>query len=140
MKTQNCFYTPGHHSIIDTATADNRGTCTGETLEQIRKRHPGAELTPLAEAILAVREAQRDHFRRPPEPITEKQFTYFLEVLPPVGWTHTPDAESFKVSEQTAGNLTQICCRIGKAFFGLCDEITLTHAEIVKACRATSKT
>ena len=136
-KPKKCFYVKGSHTIIDTATDDGLSTCYGETLEQVQARYPGAELRDFNDALMAeITEAERSAFCHPPQEITEERFWYFLEVLPPVAWVRAGETESFKVSEFTCGQITQICCRIGNKYYGLSDDASLPHAEIVKRCLA----
>lgn len=45
MKTlEKIFYVPGSKGIIDTVTEEGKGKYSGETLEQVQKRYPGAIL------------------------------------------------------------------------------------------------
>jgi hypothetical protein len=41
---EKIFYVPGEIRIIDTVTPDGLGTYSGETLEEVQKRYPGAIL------------------------------------------------------------------------------------------------
>lgn len=48
-----CFCVPGEHSIIDMVRADGRSGVYGETLEEVRKRYPLAEVRPFDEYCAA---------------------------------------------------------------------------------------
>lgn len=81
--------------------------------------------------------AQRyeDSFKSEPVEITEKDWTYALECLPPVGWKHGDGGESFKMMERTAGNVTAIYVRIGERHFQFNDNIRTPHPDCVKRVR-----
>jgi hypothetical protein len=126
------FYVPGKTGIID-ACINGRGQYSGETLEQIQMRYPGALL---GELDTVAREAE-ESFKSAPVEITEERYWEMLEVLPPVSWVHgSSETESFKISERLYGDITAIFCRIGNRYFELSDSIRLPHAEIVKRCSA----
>jgi hypothetical protein len=67
--------------------------CYGETLEQIRERYPLAERMTY-EAWCAAKAARQDSPLTWAE-VTEEQYMYALEVLPPAGWR----GDSFLVGE-----------------------------------------
>ena len=77
------FYIPGTTTIIDNAIDRNGvlvGHYSGETLEQIRLRYPGAAL---GEWVDVYAEAEASCKTEPVE-ITEEEFLKALSVLPPV--------------------------------------------------------
>lgn len=102
-----------------------------ETIEQLRERHPDAEVISIDHAI-AKSEA---HFRQPVSEITEKSFWYYLEVLFPEDWQHHNGGESFKLCEYTSGSITQIFAHIGNRYFTLHDNHTMPHIEILRRVR-----
>lgn len=129
------FYVPGRLGLIDLAVERNgqlTGAYSGETLDQIRARYPGAEIGKLG----PVAEQTENAFKSGPEEITEERFVEMLGVLPPVQWTNRDGCESFKLSERTSGSITAIFCRIGGRYFTLSDSIATPHADIVARCRA----
>lgn len=131
------FYSKGDTNIIDTATDENppRGHWSGETLEEIRKRYPEAIYTSFEEASAMMDAAAK----LPPEEITEEKFWYMLEALPPVGWKHGADCESFKMSERWSGNITYIYARISNKYFEMRDDIRTPHDVIIEKCQTFLK-
>jgi hypothetical protein len=123
------FYVPGTPTIIDTAVIRDGIFTTaikGETLDQVRIRYPEAEIGEWD----VVYQAVENSCKTEPQEITEAQFIYALEVLPPVCWKTAKGVESFKMSERFYGNVTAIYARLGKRYFTFNDLITLSPDEI----------
>lgn len=55
-----------------------------------------------------------------------------LGTLPPMDWQGGRDSESFKFAEMMCGSVTDIYAKVEGRYFQLCDECTLSHAEIVR--------
>lgn len=129
------FYQPGRPGIIDEVLSDGRSVCFKETLEEVRRRYPGAEIGELDDVARASIEA----IRRPPEEITRERYTEMLEVLPPVDWTRTTGVSSFKLLEHTYGPLTSIYVCLHQEgqprYFTMTDFADMPHATIVRAVR-----
>jgi Protein of unknown function (DUF1419) len=124
------FHVPGKPGIIDTCI-NGIGMYSGETLEQIQARYPGAVIGELGQ----VAEESEEHFKSAPVEITEERYWEMLEILPPVSWVHgAASTESFKMSERMYGDITAIFCKIGNRYFEMSDNIRMPHAEIVKRC------
>jgi len=125
-----CFHVPGSRTIIDTAELDSdgvfRSTIKNETLAQIRIRYPEAEIGEWKD----IYRAAENSCKTEPQEITEAQYIYALEVLPPVCWKNAKGVESFKMSERFYGNVTAIYARLGKRYFTFSDLISLTPDEI----------
>ena len=134
-KETHCFYVPGDCNLIDTATADNRGMYSGETLEEILERYPGAQLMDIDEACAMAEKAKHDKYVHCPMEITAERFEEMLNAMPPVGWKHGPGGQSFKMSERMTGMLTAIFCEIGGRYFELCDDIRNSHEWILRECQ-----
>jgi hypothetical protein len=134
------FHVPGTIVCIDFAFPDEAGVLhgqySGETLEQIQARYPGA----LVGDVEAVQAASVASCRRKPERITEERYTDMLECLPPVdhigrgGWT------TFKMSERNYATITGIYAwdRANNVYYVLADDETTTHEQIVAACKAAT--
>ena len=135
-KPTHCFYVPGECSLIDAATIDNRGMYSGETLEEIRKRHPKVELVDYDKACELIKTTIQAKYVHGPIEITKERFEEMLNVLPPVAWKHGYDGQSFKMMERTIDNITSIFCEVGGRYFELSDDIHKTHEWIVAQCRA----
>jgi hypothetical protein len=80
------FAVPGEQSIIDSADPDTGiGGYSGETLDQIRQRYPGAVLMDWADWTAAASARQQTPIVW--EPTTHAQYMRMLEVLPPIDWS-----------------------------------------------------
>lgn len=124
------FYVPGQPHAIDYATERDGQTVahfTGETLAQLAKRYPGVTLGSESEFL----EQQSRALRTDPEEITEAAFFEALEVLPPLDWQGGGGAESFKLSEFYAGNVTTIYANAAGRFWKFRDVATLPHRAIM---------
>lgn len=125
-----CFHVPGSRTIIDAAELDSdgvyRSTIKKETLAQVRIRYPDAEIGEWEN----IYRAAENSCKTEPQEITEAQYIYALEVLPPVCWETAKGVESFKISERLYGNVTAIYARLGKRYFTFSDLISLTPDEI----------
>jgi hypothetical protein len=132
------FYVPGQIGGIDVAFPDDsgvlRGQYSGDTLEEIRVRYPGA----IEGDIEQVAKASHDLCRRPAQRITEERYTEMLECLPPMDWTGRDGWQTFKMSERNYGTITGIYAwdRTNDVHYTLADDETLTHEQIVAACKA----
>ena len=125
------FWQPGQPNAIDAINPDTgRGLYSGEGLEDIRKRYPGAIITTL-DAIL---DAERTAFVSEPVRIDRERWNEMLNVLPPIQWKNERAAETFKMSEMTSGMITTIFCRIGENYFELSDNVNTPHDKIASAC------
>ena len=125
------FWQPGRPNAIDAINpATGKGLYSGENLEDIRKRYPGAIITTL-DAIL---DAERTAFVSEPVRIDRERWDEMLNVLPPVQWKNERAAETFKMSEMTSGMITTIFCRIGENYFELSDNVNTPHDKIASAC------
>jgi hypothetical protein len=125
-----CFHVPGSRTIIDTAELDSdgvyRSTIKKETLAQVRIRYPDAEIGEWEN----IYRAAENSCKTEPQEITEAQYIYALEVLPPVCWKNSKGVESFKMSERFYGNVTAIYAHLGNRYFTFNDLISLTPDEI----------
>ena len=124
------FYQPGKPGIIDLALDRDgimRGIYSGETLEEMRLRYPAAEIGELG----PVAKASDDHFRHGPVEITEDQFDYALEVLPPEDFVVRNGASTFKMCEYTSGRITAIYASIRGRYYELADDFALSHDAIL---------
>jgi len=131
---EKVFYVPGQPWAIDFAVERDGVTVSqisGETLEQVQARHPGAIVADYAEVCAQI-EAQS---KTEPRQIDAEDFDYALNVLPPVGWVRESGCESFKMSEHTNGNVTAIYARVGETFWTFQDVYTMKHAEIMAKVR-----
>ena len=130
--------TARNHGIIDFAVMRAGvlvGEVSGETIDEVGKRYPGAYLTTYDSAIAL----QASSLITAPVEITEEVFIDALECLPPMDWKGGGNAESFKMCEFTSGTITCIYVRIGKRYFSMQDSAFLSHDEIIAKVTASLK-
>ncbi len=127
-----CFFSPSDNTIIDSLGKDEERTLIeGETLEQVRKRYPDAIKIKFDEAWNIQEEAGITD----PEEISEEEYDWLLNVLPPVGHWWSYDSECFKMSERTFGSITRICVKLGDKYYKFSDRITLSTSEILEKAK-----
>ena len=93
-------------------TGELFGMYSGDTVEEMKER-TGAVLVDADKFVVESEKAMTTD----PEEITEEQYQYALEVLPPYGWEHRPFQESFYMSEFYSGDVTTFYVRLGKRYF-----------------------
>ena len=102
----------------------------GETAEQgISRLAPDYGDALIVVPVIDAHERYEASFKTPVSEITAEDYDWLLNCLPPVAWSHAGGAESFKMSERTAGNVTTIVVKMRGRFFKFSDLISLPHAE-----------
>ncbi|HUJ08545.1 MAG TPA: hypothetical protein VL171_00825 [Verrucomicrobiae bacterium] len=79
----------------------SRSVCNNETLEEIQKRYPGAEVMAWDDFITRKEKA----LSTGPVEIDEGKWFYALEVLPPARWHNGTEWNSFHLSELVSGRI-----------------------------------
>jgi hypothetical protein len=133
MSNEMCFFQPKTMVTIDIVRPDGLSLYGGKTLEQLTEEYGEV-------VIIDTESAYRQHcdmHKHAPVEINEERFMDMLEILPPAKWVRYAEEESFHVSERIAGNIVSIFVRIGKRYFEMQDEITLSHADRVRAAAIT---
>ncbi len=129
------FFIPGSTAAIDYARLREDGEWitlhTAQTISELQVTYPGVILGAEADFTAQMEQACRTE----PEHITADQFQDAFEVLPPVGWSQTDEAESFKFMEHYSGRITSVYARVGERFYRFLDLCTLEHAEIIAKVR-----
>lgn len=123
-------FVDGVFTAIDFARPDGRSEVTGETLEQIRKRYPAAELVEADPWYIAKEKALCTE----PAPVTFEKWWEMLEVLPPQNWQRGKNCESFEMSEHTSGRITEVYVRLGRHYYAYCTRVGQSLAAHVTAC------
>lgn len=134
----HAFYKAGDTTIQDVAVQRDGAWFGGYGGQpQAALEASGYALMTFDAAFDASSAAQHARYVRGPMPTDRESFDRMLCELPPRGWTHDGDSESFKMSEMTAGLITTIFCRVGERFWELSDLVTTPHAVIVRRCLAS---
>jgi hypothetical protein len=129
----DCWYVPGEMSLIDVINPETGLTfCCGDDATAVLARHPNARRMSVTTASDQIDRAAVENYCQPVRECTEADFQYCLEVLPPVGWKTARGVQSFKMSERTFGNITNIYAECGGRFFCLSDRITMSADEIAE--------
>jgi len=77
-------------------------------------------------------EARAKSYVTAPVEIDLHRYMDVLGTLPPMDWQGGRGSESFKFAEMMCGSVTDIYVKVEGRYFQLCDECTLSHAEIVE--------
>lgn len=112
-------------SIIDYVLA-GLGETEAEAIQRLTPDFGTSLVTLPADEAQALYEAG---FKSPVEEVTHEAFDDALGCLPPVAWTHARAAESFKISERTAGCVTAIYVKMQGRCFRFHDDIRTPHEE-----------
>lgn len=130
--TELCFFSPAKNTVIDVAIERDGAwvsAINGNSLAELGARYadPAIRLMPFDEAIAV----QENSWKSQPKEITEADWNYALNVLPPVGWVRDATGESFKMSERISGLMTSIYVRYQGRYYSFTDKITTQHADVI---------
>lgn len=128
--TRPVVFCTASNRIIDVV---RRGESNAVAIARLAEYGTALTVLPLGEAGARY---ERQFISAPVE-INAATFHEMLGVLPPVGWRRDAEAESFKISELTAGTVTAIYARIGDRYFHLSDSIFTPPADIIARIRAS---
>ncbi|MDJ0637170.1 MAG: hypothetical protein QNJ34_28615 [Xenococcaceae cyanobacterium MO_188.B29] len=131
-QSEYCFFDPEESKIIDYLREDNLTTLIErQTLEQVRESYPEAIKLKIEKAWTLYEEAAITK----PEEITEEEFDWLLNVLPPKNWWHGNNCESFIMIEHDRGSVTRICVRDGQKYYKFSERNSLTPYQILDKIR-----
>lgn len=125
----HCFYNPDTGRVYDYANKQNLSFSEQKTLEQLRQQVSPNLILIREEQAIAL---QREFHKTQPEAITEEDYWYFLEVMPPVNYTIRGNSESFKLCERICQDITVIVAKIGSHYYKFQNEINLSHEQIIE--------
>jgi len=132
MRSTHCFAQMSSLTAIDEVhPLTGLSVVNGETLEEIRRRYPGAEILSWDE-FTARKEAALAY---PPVKIDEEQWTYALEVLPPCRWHNGPDWNSFHVSELVSGRMATWYIRHAGRYWECCQRCDISREALYDLVR-----
>ena len=110
----NCYYSKTKKTIVTFPHPENSEiTMFGSTIEEIKNEYPDIALIPTEQAVIEIEQA----FTSYPIEITEKEYDYALNVLPPQNWKTFPDGEYFQMCEYTTGRITAYYAKKKNKFY-----------------------
>lgn len=122
----------GIDAVVLDAHGVQRTRLLGDTLEQVRTRHPDAGICTLDELI----DMQENALRTPPELTTQEDFDDALRILPPVAWQNLGTVECFKMSECISGRMTRVYARVKDTYWTFTDRIDIPLQDIMNKIEA----
>lgn len=134
------FFSPSRATTIDLAEHDGTrhvGQISRESLEQLRRRYPDAELGE-ADAVMQLRETM---MTTDPSPISAEAYEAALNQLPPLDLSADMRGASFKSSEPLSGAIVQIYAheRATGRYWTFADRSSLRHDAIMKRVAAQAE-
>jgi len=136
MNKKLCFYEKDALTIVDSVQdGTDHGFYSGETLEEVRKRYPNAEIVPLDYAIEQINERKKevDPLLCPVE-ITEEQYWDALEALPPMHMANGEGWTTFKMSELTFMDVTSGYVNKGGKYYNMNVLVKTKPEEMLAVC------
>lgn len=122
------FFSPSaqYCSAID-VVQDGVGAYSGKTLEEFKAEYPDIQIVDDSVSV------QHDRQRRitAPKEISEDDYTYLLEVLPPCRWSNRGGASVFHISDRITYDIVTWCVRIGERYFSLDDSDKLNGSQVI---------
>lgn len=129
------FYVPNQPWLIDDIRVGEDGVLVsalaGLNFMQVQEKYPGAVVTGLADAVLAI-EAM---CKSVPRPIDAVDFYYAKSSLENYGRESNLDTESFKLTEHKNGRITSIYGRVGTSYWKFDDVGEMAHDVIIERIR-----
>ena len=127
LDTRWVYFSPRVNGVIDEIKADGRTYWGQQTFAQVVSQYPDVIKISLERAA-ALHDAV--YLDEPIKRITEEDWDYALNVLPPMKWRNGSGAETFMMSERLSGDITRIYTRIGDEYFRFNGRTSMTHDEI----------
>ena len=124
---------------LQTTVDDINGIChyTDKTVDEyLKELGENFSCIPLNAALDQIFEAENDCFIKPWQEISEKDYDYHLEVLPPQKWLTVDGVNIFRMIEGTIGNITLHCASVntpgGHKFFKAERRTTDSYKDMAK--------
>ena len=132
--TEMVAYVPGESHIVDTLDSDLQGTYSQKTIVQLAEEYPKVIACTWGAAMKGIENANSARFLTPPEEITKEKYYYWLEELPPLGFT----GRAFAFQEFQTGRWTRHVCMLpnGRCFSGIHEYTSPSVRAFVDECEA----
>jgi len=107
--------------------------CKDITLEAyLAEKGPEYKVISWNDAIDKITEVQNIKLIKPFVEISEDQYWDYLECLPPEKWQTIKGVQIFRMSEYSAGNITQHCAKYKDRYFAANRRTSIDYADIAK--------
>jgi hypothetical protein len=138
---KNCIYTPGETSIHTTTYFDEFGVeychyTDGKTVAEYLKDKPKAVLMPFDQAVDEIRTVEDWRLIKPFKEISENEYEYALEVLPPQKWLDVNGVNIFRMSEYTTGNITAHYASYNGKYYSANRRTSVNYEDIAKEIKS----
>ena len=100
--------------------------------EYLKELGPTFSCIPLEDALDQIYKAETLTFIEPWKEITEKDYDYYLEVLPPEKWLTVDGVSIFRIMERTIGNITRHCAKYKNRYFTAERRTTDSYEDMAK--------
>jgi hypothetical protein len=128
------FFSPSakYCSAIDVVNRNGIGAYSGRTLEQLREEYPDISIVDEQVSI------DHDRNRRitAPVEISQEDWYYLLEVLPPCKWGRSASAEAFHISERITYDIVTWAVRIGTKYYRFDDTDKFSATDAIQKVSA----
>jgi hypothetical protein len=113
------LYAEGETYCIDFIAQTGKTCSTNQTVKEIRNRYPEKkiEVLPYKEVIRRIEALTLEKLTGPIQEITEEDFEFALNCLPPEKWEQHGDWNAFRMSEYLIGSITMHYIQVKNKFF-----------------------
>ena len=131
------IYKPGETHLQTIATAGICAYTDGKTVEKyMTELGTGFVCIPLEDALDQINQAEDNTYIKPWKEITEDEYYYQLEVLPPQKWRKVDDMNIFRMSEYMTGNITLHCANYNGKYYSACRRTSDNYATLAAEVKA----
>lgn len=106
------YYSPGRNEIVEHILNDGLTWVYHQTQEEFLKRYPDAIVLTEDDAIARIDKNWEDYYSKRIKEVSEDYYLEQLDILPPVDYESSKRGTSFKMSEYTFANWTEILVSI----------------------------
>lgn len=124
---QECFFSRSKNQVID-GCVNGLGLFSGRSLDQLTSDYPDIEIVEVDAAVEIMDAANR----RPVEEITQEQYWYALEVLPPENWKQIPNGDYFQMSEYWSGDITTYYAQLNGRYYTWMDNAWMKPDQVME--------
>lgn len=124
----NCYYSKSKRTIVTFPNPSNAEIgLYGTTIAKLRDEYPDMELMLTSDA----EKHRDDSFKTVPIEITEDQFNYAFESLPPENWKNIKGGFFFQMMEYIVGQITNYYVKLDGKFYKFADTAWMGSTEVL---------